>query len=130
MSAVPIVAAIISALGVASSTATSIANAVLSHSGGTSDDQSSLVQGYCNKLWHQLQDSGKTDFTVVIYKSSLNHELVYARGGYISFEQLGNAGYDIYFVANGYIKNNGSRGFENWCVQGNQSQSDNVITFT
>ena len=126
----PLVANIIAAIAVASSTATGIANIVLSHSGGSSDNQASLVEGYCNLLWHQLADCGKNDFTVVIYKSSLNHELEFARGGYIGFVQLGGAGYDIYFVANGYIKNNGARGFENWCVEGNQSQSDNVITFT
>lgn len=120
---------VIAAIGVSADVATGIAGLVLNHPGG-SDNQASLVEGYCNMLWHKLQDVGRGDFTVVIYKSSLAHDLAYQRGGYIGFVQLGSAGYDVYFVANGYIQNKGARGFENWCVEGHQTQVDDVITFT
>jgi hypothetical protein len=122
------VAVIVGIIGVSTDVGFNIADVLSSNSGG-SGDQSSLVQGYCNLCWHQLQNCGRPQFTVVIKKSSLPVDLNYQQGGYIGFVQLGSAGYDIYFVANGYIKNNGERGFENWCVQGNQKQDDNIITF-
>lgn len=35
----------------------------------------------------------------------------------------------VVFRGRGYLKNNGDRGFENWCCSGKQSQKDNVIYF-
>jgi hypothetical protein len=121
-------AAIAAIVGVGTDVGFNIASVLQSSSGG-GGDQSSLVQGYCNLCWNQLKNYDRLYLTVVIYKSNLDVNLNYQQGGYIGFVQLGNAGYDIYFVANGYIKNNGERGFENWCVQGNQTQDDNIITF-
>ena len=124
-----IAGAVTQAINVIQSIAIGIANLILSHP-GPSDDQASLVLGYCNSLWHKLQDAGRGDFTVVIYKSDLPVDLVHQRGGYIGFVQLGPAGYDINFVANGYLQNKGARGYENWCVIGNLGEGDdNVITF-
>jgi hypothetical protein len=118
------------AINVIQSIAIGIANLILSHP-GPSDDQASLVEGYGNMLSHKLQDVSRGDFTVVLYKSSLDVELVSQRGGYIGFVQLGPAGYNIYFVANGYLQNKGARGYENWCVIGNLGEGDdNIITFT
>ncbi|MBV8097712.1 MAG: hypothetical protein JOZ31_01000 [Verrucomicrobia bacterium] len=126
-----ITANIVTAITAPIDVATNIANLILNHSGSSSnDDQDSLVEGYCNLVWHSLQGCGKSEFTVVMYKSNLDHDLHYQRGGYVGWVQLGAAGYDIYFVANGYIANKGARGFANWCVQGNQRQDGNVITFT
>ena len=35
----------------------------------------------------------------------------------------------VVFKGDGYIRNKGARGFENWCCTGNQEQHDNVIRF-
>lgn len=45
--------------------------------------------------------------------------------------KMGNGGgfRIVVFRGSGYLKNNGGRGFENWCCSGKQSQKDNVITF-
>ncbi|MDB9438909.1 hypothetical protein PN450_19385 [Dolichospermum lemmermannii CS-548] len=124
-----VISAIISATGIASSTAIGIAGIIQGNSGSTGDRES-LVIGLCEQLRHKLSTAGRSQYTVVMHKSGLNVEMQYQQGGYIDFVQLGGAGYNIYFVAYGYIKNNGARGFDNWCVCGNQKQHDNVITFS
>jgi len=126
--ALPAVAAIVAILGVGADQGFNIAE-VISRNNGDDGDRRSLVQGYCNLCWNQLKDYDRLYLTVVITKSGNDFELKYQQGGYITFITLGGGGYDVHFVANGYVKNNGERGFENWCVKGNHIQHDNVITF-
>ena len=45
--------------------------------------------------------------------------------------KMGNGGgfRVVVFKGDGYLKNNGDRGFENWCCSGNQTQNNNIINF-
>ena len=46
-------------------------------------------------------------------------------------QNMGNGGgfRVVVFTGRGFLKNNGARGFENWCCSGNQRQEGNTITF-
>ncbi len=36
----------------------------------------------------------------------------------------------VVFKGDGWLRNNGARGYDNWCCSGNQTQNDNVISFS
>jgi hypothetical protein len=121
---------ICSTIGVSIQIGELIAGIVKSTQPGGLSDQETLVRGYCKRLRYELVKQRRSNYTVILHKSGLNVNMSYKRGGYIDFVQLGSAGYDLYLVADGFIKNNGARGFENWCVYGNQTQHGSTIVFS
>lgn len=88
----------------------------------------SLVASCASKLFHEIAKAQPNEKRgIVIFVSTLPHEKAYRDGGWIGSGEIAGWGYEFYAIYWGWIKNNGDRGFHNWCVYGYQRQNDNVI---
>lgn len=88
----------------------------------------SLVAKYCDDVFHEVQRNTPHKRGIIVVRANLNYEIQFGEGGRIGSAEIGGWGYIVYAVYAGWIRNNGERGFENWCVQGYQRQEDNLIT--
>jgi len=87
----------------------------------------SLVAKYCSDIFYEVQRNSQEKRGIVVVRANLNYEISFRDGGHIGSAEIAGWGYIVYAIYWGWIKNNGERGFENWCVQGYQRQNDNVI---
>jgi hypothetical protein len=90
----------------------------------------SLVASFAEQLFYEIYNyAPDAHRTVVVVLSNLEYEINFAEGGYIGSATIAGWGYSVYAVNNGWIRNDGGRGFENWTVVGYQTQNDNIISF-
>lgn len=89
------------------------------------NQRGSIVAAYCDKLFHELVNCSDIRACVV---TVANLPTEFSNLVYIGNETLGNVDYSVSVgYQGGWIKNNGNRGFENWCVCGYNHQEDNII---
>jgi hypothetical protein len=88
--------------------------------------RSSLVVSFCNDMYHAFANQPTSMRACIVTVSTLTMES--SNLAYLGNTEIGGWGYSIYVGYQGsWIKNNGDRGFENWCVVGNNHQQDNII---
>jgi hypothetical protein len=77
-------------------------------------------------------NNGYGQVNIAIWNMHLNEEHYFSDPILVTgLVPMGNGGgfRVVVFKGDGWLKNNGDRGFENWCCSGNQSQDGNVISF-
>jgi hypothetical protein len=88
--------------------------------------RASLVVSKCERKYHEYVQNDSNVRACVIVVSTLTMESNNLQ--YRESDNIAGWGYSIYAAYHGgWIKNNGNRGFENWCAVGNQHQQDNII---
>jgi hypothetical protein len=86
----------------------------------------SLVAGYCESMFHELSRANPSVRACIVTVTTLPKET--NNTSWVGNVEIGEWGYSVEAgFQGGHIKNNGNRGFENWCVSGNNHQEDNVI---
>lgn len=85
------------------------------------------VVGLAKKLFHHHIKNSKEYNCVVIYRASNKCVLCADKEQFVDNVEIGGATYSIYFARGGYIRNDGDRGFDNWCVYGDNVKRNNVI---
>jgi hypothetical protein len=99
------------------------------------DSQESHVRGLCQQLLYDLDQIWKEGYlkqqptALIMVKSSNTHNVWCAK--FLTTKQIGDFTYSIYWsYESGGVKNQGSRGFENWCVRGSYATKlDNNIIY-
>ncbi len=92
------------------------------------DDQqrASVVMAKCQELYEQFSSQDRSVRACVITLASLSTETYNLK--YMKEEEIAGWGYSVYAGYEGsWVKNKGSRGFENWCVTGFNHLTNDVI---
>jgi hypothetical protein len=121
-------------IGTTVQAATAIAALILGETEKNGDadgfQRGSLVASFTEQLFHEIYNyAPDAHRTIVVVLSNLEYELKNDEGGYIGSATIAGWGYSVFAVDNGWIRNDGGRGYENWCVIGYETQHDNLITF-
>ncbi|MEG3904384.1 hypothetical protein QUB19_17880 [Microcoleus sp. B4-C5] len=86
----------------------------------------SLVASYCEQMYHQFSQANPLIRACIVTVSTLPKET--SNLSWVGNEQISEWGYSVEVgFQGGWIRNNGNRGFENWCVCGANHQDNNVI---
>jgi hypothetical protein len=94
---------------------------------GSSQHPDSLILAYASGLLNDCRTyKGIAAVVVLIANGSFNKTI--DDGRYVGSALIYSNGYDVFVINRGKIVNNGSRGFLNWTVVGNNKQDNNVIT--
>src|SRR4051794_36739316 len=90
------------------------------------DARASLVVAKCQELYQQFSSQDPSVRACVVVLASLPIETNNLK--YMKEEVIQGWGYNVSVGYQGsWIRNNGSRGFANWCVIGFNHQADNII---
>lgn len=77
-----------------------------------------------------FEQSG-SKINIAIWNMHLNEDHYFSDIAFSKLSPMGKGGgfRVVAFFGNGWIRNDGDRGFENWICSGNQTQNGNKITF-
>jgi|GEM_PF-6301230 len=129
-------ASLVSAIGVgaqASNAIVSYADLILRQINRDSDintenkRRGTLVAKYCDDVYYEVKRNSPYKRGIVVVRADLNYQMEFRDGGRIGSAEIARWGYIVYAIYWGWIRNNGERGFHNWCVMGYQRQNDNII---
>lgn len=84
------------------------------------------------QLRAEFWNHGYGQVNIAIWNMHLNEDHSFSNPILVTgLVPMGNGGgfRVVVFKGDGWLRNDGARGFENWCCSGNQSQNDNLITF-